>query len=134
MKKIMVFGTFAILHPGHLYFFRQAKKYGDYLVVVLGRDSTVQKIKGRKPGMDEKARREIVESIRDVNKAVLGDKFDWYKLIIKYKPAVICLGYDQITPDNFEEELRSRGVTAKIFRLKAYRPKKYKSSLIACSV
>jgi FAD synthetase len=134
MKKVMVFGTFAILHPGHLYFFRQAKRHGHYLIVVLGRDSTVRKVKGKKPGMDERARREMVESIRTVDKAVLGDKFDWYKLILKYKPEVICLGYDQIAPDNFVRELRSRGVAAKVIRLKSYKSKKYKSSLIACNL
>jgi len=130
MKKVMVFGTFAILHPGHLYFFNQAKKYGDYLIVILGRDLTVEKVKGRKPEMDERARREMVESIRNVNKAVLGDKFDWYKLIVKYKPSVICLGYDQAEPRNFKEELKKRGVGAKIIRLKSYKSKKYKSSKI----
>lgn len=134
MKRVMVFGTFAILHPGHLYFFRQAKKHGDYLIVVLGRDSTVRKIKGKKPRMDELARREVIGAIKFVDEAVLGDKFDWYKLIVKHKPAVICLGYDQVAPKDFGKELRSRGVAAKVWRLKAYKPKKYKSSLIACSV
>lgn len=129
-KKVMVFGTFAILHPGHLNFFRQAKKYGDYLIVVIARDSTVKKIKGFFPQLNEGARREVVGATKFVGKAVLGDKFDWYKLILKYKPDVICLGYDQFAPKNFESELRRRGVSAKIARLKSYKPEKYKSSKI----
>ncbi|HEY4500387.1 MAG TPA: adenylyltransferase/cytidyltransferase family protein, partial [Candidatus Paceibacterota bacterium] len=48
MKRVMVFGTFDILHPGHLYFLRAAKKLGDYLIVSLARDVNVRKIKGRK--------------------------------------------------------------------------------------
>lgn len=100
------------------------------MIVVLGRDSTVRKIKGRKPKMDEVARREIVSAIKFVDKAVLGDKKDLYKLILKYKPNVICLGYDQAAPENFLEELQSRGVVAKIVRLKSYKPEKYKSSKI----
>ncbi|MFA5413806.1 MAG: adenylyltransferase/cytidyltransferase family protein [Patescibacteria group bacterium] len=129
-KKVMVFGTFAILHPGHLYFFREARKYGDKLIVVIARDATVKKIKGFLPKIDERARQEMVSAIKFVDKAVLGDKIDWYKIILKYKPDAICLGYDQVSPKNFKEELWRRGVSAKIFRLKSYKPKKYKSSKI----
>lgn len=127
-RKVMVFGTFAVLHPGHLYFFKKAKERGKKLIVVVARDATVRKIKGFLPKLDERARREMVGTIKFVDEAVLGDKFDWYKLILKYKPDVICLGYDQSTPKNFREELRKRGVAAKIFRLKSYKPKRYKSS------
>lgn len=129
-RKVMVFGTFAVLHPGHVYFFREAKKRGDYLIAVIARDATVKRIKGFLPKLDERARQEIVGAIKFVNEAVLGDKFDWYKVIVKYKPEIICLGYDQVAPKNFHEELRKRGVVAKIFRLKSYKPKKYKSSKI----
>lgn len=129
-KKVMVFGTFAILHPGHLYFFCEAKKRGDKLIVVVARDLTVKKVKGFSPKLDERARQEMVDAIKLVNVAVLGDKIDWYKIILKYKPEIICLGYDQVAPKNFREELRRRGVDAKIFRLKSYKPKKYKSSKI----
>ncbi|MFA5128613.1 MAG: adenylyltransferase/cytidyltransferase family protein [Patescibacteria group bacterium] len=129
-KKVMVFGTFAVLHPGHLYFFREAKKRGDKLTVVVARDLTVKKVKGFSPKLDEQARQEMVDAIKLVNVAVLGDKIDWYKIILKYKPEIICLGYDQVAPKNFREELRRRGVDAKIFRLKSYKPKKYKSSKI----
>jgi FAD synthetase len=128
--KIMVFGTFAILHPGHLYFLRQAKKYGDKLTVVVARDVNVKKIKGFLPKLDERARQKMVGAIKFVDGAVLGDKFDWYKVILKYKPGVICLGYDQKVPENFSRELEKRGVEAEVFRLKAYKPKKYKSSKI----
>ena len=34
MKKVIVFGSFDYIHPGHLNFFEQAKSYGDYLIVV----------------------------------------------------------------------------------------------------
>ena len=47
MTKVMVFGTFDYLHEGHKDFFRQAKQYGDELVVVVARDETVKQIKGK---------------------------------------------------------------------------------------
>ena len=129
-RKVMVFGTFAVLHPGHVYFFREAKKRGDYLIAVIARDVNVKKIKGFLPKLNERARREMVGAIKFVDEAVLGGKFDLYKLILKYKPDVICLGYDQKIPENFKDELQKRGTAAKIVRLKAYWPQKYKSSLI----
>lgn len=126
----MVFGAFSVLHPGHLYFFREAKRRGDKLIVVVARDSNIKKIKGFLPKLDERARKEIVGAIKFVDEAVLGDRFDWYKIILKYKPDVICLGYDQAVPKNFNEELRKRGVAAEIIRLKSHKPKEYKSSKI----
>ena len=96
----------------------------------MARDITVKKIKDFLPKLDERARREMVGALKFVDEAVLGDKFDWYKIILKYKPEIICLGYDQAAPENFKDELRSRGVGAKIFRLKSYKSNKYKSSLI----
>lgn len=126
----MVFGAFRVLHPGHLYFFRQAKKYGNYLIVVIGRDATVKKIKGELPRFDEKARKKIIAALKIVDKTVLGDKKDWYKSILKNKPAVICLGYDQKVPKDFIKELKKRRIKAKIIRIKAFKPNKYKSSKI----
>lgn len=126
----MVFGAFRVLHPGHLYFFRQAKKYGNYLIVVLGRDETIKKIKGELPSLDEKARQEIIGALKMVNKAILGDKDDWYKQILKFKPVVICLGYDQKEPKDFLEQLKKRRIKAKIVKIKPFKPSKYKSSKI----
>ena len=46
MKVVMVFGAFDGFHPGHLDFFKQARAYGDILVVSVGTDRNVEKIKG----------------------------------------------------------------------------------------
>ncbi len=48
MTTVMCFGTFDILHPGHLYFLRECEKYGDELIVVIARDATVEKVKEKK--------------------------------------------------------------------------------------
>ena len=56
MKKVMCFGTFDKLHPGHLSYLEQAKEYGEYLVVVVARDKRVKKIKGKFPQENEKLR------------------------------------------------------------------------------
>ena len=129
-RKIMVFGTFDILHPGHINFLEQAKKYGNYLIVVLARDENVKKIKGFFPRLDERARKKIVEALEMTDKVIYGDKKDYFKKIAENKPDIICLGYDQKIPNNFKEELKKRGVVTKIIRMKAYKPKRYKSSII----
>ena len=43
MKRVLIFGTFDGIHEGHLNLFKQAKKYGDYLIVVVGRDENIKK-------------------------------------------------------------------------------------------
>jgi cytidyltransferase-like protein len=122
-KKVMVFGTFDILHKGHLSLFKQAKKYGDYLIAVVGRDNTVKKIKGRNPRNNEKERLKKVAEQKIVDKAVLGMKRDMYGNIKKLKPDIICLGYDQAA---FADGLRKFKI--RVVRLKPYKPHKYKSS------
>lgn len=121
MKKIMVFGTYDVLHKGHLDFFKQARKYGDYLIVVVGRDKTVKKIKGRFPRRRECRR--LAELIPYADKVVLGSLKDRYAAIKKYKPDIICLGYDQ---EADIENLKKFKIQIK--RLKSYMPHKYKSS------
>jgi len=120
MKKVMVFGTFDLLHRGHLNFFQQAKEHGDYLIVVIARDKTVQKLK-RKPHHSEKERLAIVKP--HVDKVILGNLRDRHKVIEKYQPDVICLGYDQRF---FLDILKNYKIPVK--KMKSYYPGKYKSS------
>lgn len=125
MKYVMVFGTFDILHPGHLNFFKQAKKYGQKLIVVIARDNTVKKIKHRLPVNSQKDRQKLVSELKIVDQAVLGDSVNPMKVIKKFKPVAVCLGYDQKA---FVKELKSTFPDLKIVRLKSYKSKFYKSS------
>lgn len=127
MRKVMVFGTFDKLHQGHLDFFKQAKKYGNYLIVVVARDLNVKKIKGHKPVNNELCRLAKIKIQKIVNKAVLGDKKNFYTAIRKFKPNVICLGYDQ---KFFIANLKKEFPKIKVVRLKAFKPHLYKSSKI----
>ncbi len=129
MKKVIVFGTFDILHPGHLDFFKQAKKQGDYLIAVVARDSNVERIKSKKPVNNEHKRLlEVYEAV-EVDLAVLGNKEDPYKVIEEQKPDIICLGYDQNSySEGLSEELEKRGVKAEIIRLNPHNEHVYKSS------
>lgn len=128
MKKVMTFGTFDILHPGHIHFFKQARHLGDYLFVVIARDKTILKVKGRKPTYNELQRQRAVQKIRQVNRAVLGDLKDPYRIIERVHPDVIALGYDQRAfVDKLEPEMEKRHLHPRIVRLKPYKPDRYKS-------
>ena len=99
----MAFGTFDLLHPGHINFLQQAKKHGN-LVVVIARDRTVKQVKGKLPKYNEKQRRRAVKSSDIADKVVLGSLTDKYAAIKKYRPDLIALGYDQ---KHFVNELES---------------------------
>ncbi|MEK6968044.1 MAG: adenylyltransferase/cytidyltransferase family protein [Nanoarchaeota archaeon] len=134
MKKVMVMGTFDLFHKGHKYLLGQARKQGDYLVVLVARDATVKKLKGRTPLRSEKQRVKDIKNSGLADKVILGSLKDKYAIIIKEKPDVICLGYDQkFFTDKLAENLKKRGITPIIKRFKAYRPHIYKTSKIASS-
>ncbi len=59
MKTVMAQGTFDILHPGHLHYFRESAALGDKLTVVIARDSRVSEKKDTY--FDEDERREMAE-------------------------------------------------------------------------
>jgi FAD synthetase len=98
-KVVLASGVFDLLHLGHVRFLEEAKQAGGEnakLVVIIARDSTVEKMKGRKPIMSEDQRCALVESLKVVDKAVLGyEDLDIGEVIGKVKPEVIALGYDQ---------------------------------------
>lgn len=131
MTKVMIFGTFDFVHPGHLHFFAQAKRHGDELVVVIARDSTAAFTKGKQPFFDEHERLLMVQATRLVDRAILGDADDVYKVIGDEKPDVICLGYDQsFFVDKLAPKIKEFGLTTRIIRLEPHLPERYKSSKI----
>ena len=132
MKKVIVFVTFYIFHDGHKNFFMQAKKYGDFLRVVVARDATVLKVKKYVPKHSEKERMDIIEKSALANEVVLGSLDDKYEVVRDYKPDIICLGYDQkFFVKDLKNKLRDfRLDKADIIRLKSYYPEKYKTSLL----
>lgn len=125
MRKVMVFGTFDILHEGHLNFFKQAKERGDFLLVVVARNINVERIKGQFPMHDEKERLAQIKKLDMVDVAELGHLEDPYQIIREEQPDVIALGYDQ---SSYDKELFKRFPDIEIVRLKPYKPEIYKSS------
>lgn len=106
-KIVLASGVFDLLHLGHVKFLEEAKEAGGpnaELLVIIARDSTVEKTKGRKPIMSENQRLALVESLKVVDKAVLGfEDFDIADVIAKIKPDIIALGHDQ---EDMEKQVR----------------------------
>jgi len=94
-KTVLVFGVFDLLHPGHTFFLDQAKGYGDRLVVVVCRDDRAEKTKGRRPVFSLEERLELVLALKAVDEAIPGDPPGEWSAIIRCRPEVICLGFDQ---------------------------------------
>jgi cytidyltransferase-like protein len=101
--RILVFGTFDIIHPAHIQFLLEARKAPECsaceLVVVLSRDSSVRELKGHTPIFNEDQRLQLMSALKVIDYVRLGNegknKFDVIKEI---KPDFIVLGYDQL-PD-----------------------------------
>lgn len=136
MKTVLVTGTFDFLHRGHLYLFEQARRHGDYLVALVARDATVKKIKGRLPIHNEQERKTLVENVRLVDRAILGDRKDPYRVITEIKPDVICLGYDQQHTFALElkTELERRHMKTRVVRIPPYDPHRVKSNFLRALV
>lgn len=132
-EKVIVFGTYDFIHPGHISFFKQAKKLGDYLIVVVARDKFVLQSKKHPPKHSDIERVKQIRKLKIVDKAILGSRIhNYYRTIRTYKPGIIALGYDQ-KPKIWElkkdlKKHRLKGL--KIIRLKPYKPKIHKSSKI----
>lgn len=69
MKRVITYGTFDLLHYGHIKFFKRAKDLGDYLIVAVSNDE-FNAIKGKESYFKFEERKEMVEAIRYVDKVV----------------------------------------------------------------
>ncbi len=131
-RKILVAGCFDILHPGHVKFLEWCKKrFEGELVVVLAREKNAEEIKNRKPVFSEEERKIIVEALKPVDKVILGDKKNIFKPILKEKPDIIVLGYDQWAKEaEIKKVLKENKIKTKIFRAPAFSKHKWKSTKI----
>ena len=104
MTRVMAVGVFDLVHAGHLHYMEQAKSLGDYLVVVVAHDDTVRKRK-HEPVTGQDLRRRMVEGLKPVNEAVIGNppEVPIFDILPKVNPDIIALGYDQ---EHAEERIR----------------------------
>ncbi|MFI3379736.1 glycerol-3-phosphate cytidylyltransferase [Mammaliicoccus sciuri] len=94
MKRVITYGTYDLLHYGHIELLRRAKEYGDYLVVALSTDE-FDKIKNKKSYYNYSQRKMMLESIRFVDLVIPEN--DWSQKIddVKnYEIDTFIMGHD----------------------------------------
>jgi D-beta-D-heptose 7-phosphate kinase/D-beta-D-heptose 1-phosphate adenosyltransferase len=95
--KTVVFtnGCFDILHSGHIYLFKEAKKYGDILIVGVNSDDSVKKIKGgSRPVFPLEERLEVLQNIEYIDYLTSFPEEIPRKIISALKPDVLIKGGD----------------------------------------
>lgn len=96
MKRILTYGTFDLLHWGHIRLLKRAKEMGDYLIVALSADE-FNEIKGKKAYHPYEERKMMLEAIRYVDLVI--PEFTWEQKrddIIKYQADVLVMGDDWV--------------------------------------
>jgi glycerol-3-phosphate cytidylyltransferase len=94
MKTVITYGTFDMLHYGHIKLLRRAKTYGDYLIVGLSTDN-FNKLKGKNSYFSYEDRKIFVEAIKFVD--LIIPENDWSQKITdveKYKVNTFIIGDD----------------------------------------
>ena len=119
LKVVLVGGVFDLIHPGHIHTLKAAKEAGDFLLVVIARTATAQKIKkDRKIYHSESLRKELVESLGFVDLALIGREGTLYDTVEYVKPNVIALGYDQAHSEkDVAENCKKRKLDVQVIRL-----------------
>ncbi len=132
-KIVLATGAFDLLHLGHVRFLEASKRRGGpgaKLIVVVARDKTVLNRKGRMPILPEDQRRELVGSLRVVDKAILGHtRLDLLGVLREVRPDIISVGYDQKQiKASVEKLLREQGLPVRVVQIPKFGPNGLNSS------
>lgn len=94
MKRVITYGTFDVLHYGHINLLRRAKALGDYLIVGLSTDE-FNAVKGKKSYYTYAQRKSILEGLRFVDLVIPENSWEQKtKDIIKYEADIFVMGSD----------------------------------------
>ena len=101
MKRILTYGTFDLLHFGHIEILRRAKELGDYLVVAVSTDE-FNKVKGKKAYHNYETRKKMLEAIRYVDLVIPEDNWEQKrKDVLEYRIDTVVMGSDWQGNKNF---------------------------------
>ncbi|MBF2656314.1 glycerol-3-phosphate cytidylyltransferase [Listeria seeligeri] len=105
MKKVITYGTFDLLHWGHIHLLKRAKALGDYLVVAISSDE-FNRIKHKEAYHSYEHRKLIIEAIRYVDEVIPEHNWEQKKEDIKkYNIDVFVMGDDWEGEFDFLKEL-----------------------------
>ncbi len=102
MKRILTYGTFDLLHYGHIRILERAKALGDYLVVAISTDE-FNALKGKKAYHSYETRKKMLEAIRYVDLVIPEENWEQKIQDVKdYKIDVVVMGDDWAGSDKFD--------------------------------
>ncbi|WHX26069.1 glycerol-3-phosphate cytidylyltransferase [Virgibacillus halodenitrificans] len=94
MKKVITYGTFDIIHTGHINLLQRAKEYGDYLIVALSSDA-FNAMKGKKSYYTYEQRKAILEAVSYVDQVIPENTWEQKaEDVEKYAVDVFVMGDD----------------------------------------
>ena len=94
MKRVITYGTYDLLHWGHIRLLKRAKELGDYLIVALSTDE-FNAVKGKKAYHDYEERKMMLEAIRYVDLVIPEENWDQKRSDIKrYQADIFVMGDD----------------------------------------
>lgn len=94
MRKVITYGTFDLLHYGHINILKRARELGDYLIVALS-SNEFNEVKGKKCFFSFEERKQLVESIRYVDLVIPENNWEQKVNDIKeFKVDVFVMGND----------------------------------------
>ncbi len=95
MKRVITYGTFDLLHYGHINLLKRAKQHGDYLIVALSTDSFNWESKQKKCFFDYDKRKQLLEAIRYVDLVIPENNWEQKVDDVKlYQVDVFVIGDD----------------------------------------
>lgn len=102
MKRVLTYGTFDLLHYGHIRLLKRAKELGDYLVVAVSTDE-FNEIKGKKAYHNYETRKEMLEAVRYVDLVIPEKNWEQKLQDVKdYKIDIVVMGSDWAGSDKFD--------------------------------
>ncbi len=105
MKRVITYGTFDLLHYGHINLLKRAKEQGDYLVVGLSTDEFNEHKKNKVCYFDYEKRKQLLEAIRYVDLVIPEESWDQKRSDVhEFKIDTFVIGNDWEGASDFLKE------------------------------
>ncbi len=91
LHTVMTFGSFDLLHEGHLFYLNEAKKLGDHLITIVAHDETIKQRKSQAPTYSQTDRIKAIDEQHIVDIIVAGTSKNMFQWLDTYKPNILAV-------------------------------------------
>ena len=135
MKKVFISGYYDIIHGGHIQFFKDAKMYGDFLIVNIASDEVIKLTKNKRPSLPVEHRMAILEALEIVDRVYISSDidsvFDFKSNLINEKPDFFISSDDDINEKLKKDFCQS--IDVEYINIKKTKPFQEKDNIISTS-